>query len=466
MLASLHLVLLLAACVNAVHDRVHAFYYLWYRTPAHDGAWAHWNHSVLPHWTASITSQFPATSYRAPWDIHAPFYPSRGPYSSLNRSIVAEHLGDMAAHGVGVVILSWWGRPPHAQRPHEGDLSTSDSQGVNTDDGMMLVMDVAGGMPGVRVALHLEPYPGRSVDSVAADLLYLKSRLQPYAHVMYTLPRTVGGVPVHLPVFFVYDSYHIPPREWARLLTPQGDATLRGSDLDAVFIGLWLEAPHGQELAQAGFDGAYTYFASDGFSYGSSTRNWASMAAFLAGEGMHFMPSVGPGYDDTRIRPWNAANTRGREGGAYYERMWAAALQVRPAAVGITTFNEWGEGTQIEDAIAMRVNVDALAPAGMALDHGLRAALRISNEHAAYPQEPGYFLLRTLAWSREFAAATGDERMQRMLTGHWDDFSSPDWRARRQVRMEATRNATLRPASVSQAMAEVNAFADVVATAP
>ena len=62
------------------------------------------------------------------------------------------------------------------------------------------------------------------------------------------------------------------------------------------------------------------------------------------------MTSVGPGYDDTRIRPWNAHNTRSRERGAYYERQWRAALEAAPHAVSITSYNEWGEGTQIEPA--------------------------------------------------------------------------------------------------------------------
>ena len=59
-----------------------------------------------------------------------------------------------------------------------------------------------------------------------------------------------------------YDSYHIAAVAWAQLLAPLGRLTLRGTDHDGVFIGLWLEAPHGRELVTGGFDGAYTYFAS------------------------------------------------------------------------------------------------------------------------------------------------------------------------------------------------------------
>jgi len=34
-------------------------YYLWYGTPAIDGRWMHWNHSVLPHWRADVQRKFP-----------------------------------------------------------------------------------------------------------------------------------------------------------------------------------------------------------------------------------------------------------------------------------------------------------------------------------------------------------------------------------------------------------------------
>jgi len=45
-----------------------------------------------------------------------------------------------------------------------------------------------------------------------------------------------------------------------------------------------------------------------------------------------------------------AIHSRDREGGAYYDRSWAAAVAVSPELVGITSFNEWREGTQTRAA--------------------------------------------------------------------------------------------------------------------
>lgn len=188
----------------------------------------------------------------------------------------------------------------------------------------------------IHIAFHLEPYPGRSAASVREDLAYIKAQ---YA-----------ASPAFVPIFYVYDSYHIPASEWAIILSPEGAHTVRGTELDGVFIGLWLERHHGQELVAGGFDGAYSYFASASFSYGSTTSAWPDMAGFARQHNLLFIPSVGCGYNDEKIRPWNAANTRSREGTAYFDRMWEAALGAGPDAVSITSWNEWGEGTQVEPA--------------------------------------------------------------------------------------------------------------------
>ncbi len=60
---------------------------------------------------------------------------------------------------------------------------------------------------------------------------------------------------------------------------------------------------------------------------------------------------MGPGYEDTGVRPWNGKTTRRRDAGRYYGDAWRAALRSRPHLVSVTSFNEWHEGTQIEPAV-------------------------------------------------------------------------------------------------------------------
>ena len=73
----------------------------------------------------------------------------------------------------------------------------------------------------------------------------------------------------------------------------------------------------------------FSYFASQGFTYGSSSRHWLSIQAFAHQHSLIFVPSVGPGYDDTRVRPWNAQNIQERGGdGEYYRNYFEAILRI------------------------------------------------------------------------------------------------------------------------------------------
>ena len=127
---------------------------------------------------------------------------------------------------------------------------------------------------------------------------------------------------------------------------------MRGTELDGTFICLLLERSHMQYAVEAHCDGFYSYFASP-ISWGSTPSNWAQAAGFAKSHSLIFAPSVGPGYVDTRVRPWNGAATRERSRSRYYDQAWGSALGAVSAGaewVSITSFNEWHEGTQIEPA--------------------------------------------------------------------------------------------------------------------
>jgi len=169
--------------------------------------------------------------------------------------------------------------------------------GVLTDDALAVALEAAA-LEGVGLAFHLEPYEGRSVESIRNDLMYLHKRFGQHAGFCsffvfifvfifvydfrlfwlssFFFSKCVGSLRLPLspffrlrsasffypsvsskglyrvggkPWFYVYDSYHISPTEWQRLLDPRGDLTVRQTELDGVFVGLWLERQHGAELA-------------------------------------------------------------------------------------------------------------------------------------------------------------------------------------------------------------------------
>jgi glycoprotein endo-alpha-1,2-mannosidase len=178
----------------------------------------------------------------------------------------------------------------------------------------------AAGRQGLKVNIHIEPFGGRNAATTRDAIVHI---LNSYgAHPAFHRGKEFGD----RPVFFVYDSYKTPAKEWAEVLGPAGTNSLRGTRFDSAVIGLWVKEHDGDFMTGGHFDGFYTYFAADGFTYGSTCANWRKLNEFARRTGKIFVPSVGPGYVDTRIRPWNGKTTRDREAGAYYDREFKTAL--------------------------------------------------------------------------------------------------------------------------------------------
>ena len=317
---------------------VHIFYYAWYGNPEHDGKYVHWNHRFLPHWNPDVAKRYNQGSHSPPDDIGSNFYPELGPYSSSDPNIVEEHMKQIRSAGVGVIVLSWY--PP----------GKADSEGIPSDAIVPTLLDAAAKYK-LKVTLHIEPYKGRDDQSVHDDVKYIIDTYN--KHDAFYKYKTIDGR--HLPMLYIYDSYQTPAEAWAQLLTSDGSHSVRNTIYDCVFIALMVEMNHRSYIDIGGFDGFYTYFATDKFTYGSTWRFWPQLKTVAEQANSLFIPSVGPGYIDVGVRPWNGANTRSRNNGKYYRNSWKAALQTKPHIVSITSFNEWHEGTQIEKAVPKSV---------------------------------------------------------------------------------------------------------------
>ncbi|XP_025067453.1 glycoprotein endo-alpha-1,2-mannosidase isoform X3 [Alligator sinensis] len=265
----------------------------------------------------------------------------------------------------GVIALSWY--PP----------GMADENGEPTDDLVPIILDGAHKY-NLKVTFHIEPYKDRDDRSMYNNVKYIIDKYG--GHPAFYRHKTSTGRT--LPMFYVYDSYVTIPEIWANLLTVSGSQSIRSTPYDGLFIALLVEEKHKHEIHRSGFDGIYTYFATNGFSYGSSHHNWASLKSFCDSNNLMFVPSVGPGYVDTSIRPWNNHNTRNRVNGKYYETAYNAALLVRPEIISITSFNEWHEGTQIEKAIPKKTGQVVY------LDYK--------------PHKPNIYLELTLKWSEKY----------------------------------------------------------------
>ena len=333
---------------------VHLFYYPWYANPETDSAWSQWNHVI------STRDSSPRRHHEPPEDIGANFYPELGLYSSNNPGDLRAHMRMIRRAGAGAIALSWWGKDTFTGKAVPRILQAAEEYGI-------------------QVNFHIEPYPGRSAASVREDIIYL---IDTFGDSKAFYRNKKHG---NLPMFYLYDSYLVDVEDWAGILSPDADNTIRGTKHDAIVIALYVKKGDEAFVSGGHFDGFYTYFATNGFTHGSTYANWAEMAAWAKANNKIFIPSVGPGYDDTRIRPWNGQNQRGRENGAYYDRMFQAAIDAAPDMISVTSFNEWHEGTQIEPSIPKSI------PGYAYLDFS--------------PRDPDYYLERTRHWVKRFGKA-------------------------------------------------------------
>ena len=117
---------------------VGAFYYPWYGNPATDGEWIHWTQA----------------GHLPPKDIASDYFPTLGAYSANDPAVVAQHMAWLRQAGIGVIIVSWWGRGSREEKP------------------VPLILQMAQRY-GIKVTFHIEPYNGRTADSLLADVKYL-----------------------------------------------------------------------------------------------------------------------------------------------------------------------------------------------------------------------------------------------------------------------------------------------------
>src|SRR5262249_61074410 len=91
-------------------------------------------------------------------------------------SAVGPQMGEFQAAGIDEMAVSWWGR------------------GSDEDARLPLILSAARAN-GVAVAVHLEPYDGRTIESTVADVTYLRS--------------------LGVSTFYVYRPLDLPVADWA-----------------------------------------------------------------------------------------------------------------------------------------------------------------------------------------------------------------------------------------------------------
>src|SRR5256714_3302485 len=222
---------------------------------------------------------------------------------------------------------------------------------------------------GLRLAIHLEPYKGRTPATVAAALASLRG----------------FGIP---DVYLYQADTAGSAADWAPVTAAQPGMRFfaETGDLASMLSGAFADYAR-----TAGFDGIYTY---DAVRFGA-----AEMAATCAAARQRLLlcaPSVAPGFDARRSGGARLGVVPTADG-VRYDTLWRGAMGAGADVVSITSWNEWHEGTQIEPAKPYCFASDGFCSPGYEGAYGRFC----TSAQTAYMD-------RTLDWSTAFRALRAD----------------------------------------------------------
>jgi uncharacterized protein YgiM (DUF1202 family) len=267
-----------------------AFYYTWFDENT-------WNYATVP--------DLPATQY-----------------VSRDRGAMGRQIEQAQAAGIDAFLVAWYGP--------NGDSN-------QTEPNLAALLDEAAAR-NFRIGILFEstsPFFNGSGDATAALAHALN------VHANHPAFLRVDGRPV---IFF-----------WRPTIWSVDTWRSMRDQVDPGRNSIWIA--EGVDMAyQAVFDGHHLYSntwnpPSDLTYTNQKFANWTAAASQQYGTHKRWVATVMPGYDDTRTGRGNAF-ARDREGGAYYERSWQAAIASGPDWIVITSFNEWPEGSYIEPSVA------------------------------------------------------------------------------------------------------------------
>nr|XP_014103201.1 glycoprotein endo-alpha-1,2-mannosidase-like protein [Bactrocera oleae] len=275
---------------------------------------------------SGITSPITTTTTVKPVRIlNTAFYPALGLYKPTT-SLLQKHFDNIHNCGIGVLILSCSGK--------------------------------AGEVELYRQLLELAPNYNLSITfeiSVAGNqsVEFLQQQLEVvrrYAtaesfYRIYSLSRKRL-----VPVVYVSNAYKLSETPAGRALCQTHPETLRRI-FDAYFIGHIRLKNHVDIMRRLCFEGFYNKLPSNGATFASTWKNWSYLKSFALTYKMLFVPTVGPGFAERNKFPRHGDIQRHRSNGRYYGVAWRTAILNHVGFINIASYNNWPDGSQIEEVI-------------------------------------------------------------------------------------------------------------------
>ncbi|MGI5835836.1 MAG: endo-1,3-alpha-glucanase family glycosylhydrolase [Chloroflexota bacterium] len=238
------------------------------------------------------------------------------PYESDSRATIERHVKEAKEAGINGFISSWMGKDNR------------------TDKNFNTLLDVCAAQ-GFSATIYFETGSDGLVSEgqIVEQLRYVMSTYG--AHPNYT---HVAGKPA---IFFWNPSAAGNLNNWRSIR----------SQVDPNYTWHWNVETDRPENWLDVFDGVHLFSAASWAGDATGTyKNLKSKVDDIAartGRSKIWAAGVAPGWDNSRQS--NPVQVRkDREGGNYYARRWESAIASNPGVVTITSWNEWGEGTEIE----------------------------------------------------------------------------------------------------------------------
>lgn len=303
---------------SRIPHEVLAFYYGWFGNPKNEA----WGKVDWARHEIDNTARFPA----------------KGPYSSHDRAVIEWQIDKAKAAGITGFVVSWWGL---------GDWDKWH------DESLAMLLRCAERKK-FKVSIYWERAPYGGKDQIGEAINDLSYVLKKYGKSRAFLK--VDGKPV----IFAYNRvtlFAVPVSSWPAII--QGIRERAG---DFVFFG---DVGDDQQTQGAYlFDGIHSY----GVNLPDDLRNHLTvdklgeLRAFLAGYDTRSVSAgrqhdriccltVSPGFDARKAYKWDTQTYR--LDGQTYRAYWDEATKADPDWVIITSWNEWGEGSEIEPSLEL-----------------------------------------------------------------------------------------------------------------
>ncbi|XP_054741494.1 glycoprotein endo-alpha-1,2-mannosidase [Anastrepha obliqua] len=276
--------------------------------------------AVQPFMTSTTT-----TTVKPVRILNTAFYPALGLYKPT-ANLLQKHFDNIRNCGIGVLILSCSGKAGEVELYQQ-------------------LLDLAPSY-NLSITFEISVASNQSVEFLQQQLEAVRrySTAESFYRV-YSLSRKRL-----VPLIYVSNAYKLSETPAGRALCPSHSDSLRRI-FDAYFIGHIRLKNHVDIMRRLCFEGYYNKLPSNGATFASTWKNWSYLKSFALTYKMLFVPTVGPGFAERNKFPRHGDIQRHRSNGRYYGVAWRTAILNHVGFINIASYNNWPDGSQIEEVI-------------------------------------------------------------------------------------------------------------------